>query len=437
MDRQRTIKKEIGLSGIGLHTGNEVNIKFKPAQVDSGISFIRTDLSNKPVINATLNTLLPISENPRRTSVGKDGAEIHTIEHLMAVLSGMRIDNLNIEIDNNEIPGLDGSGEGFHEVLIKAGIKEQAHPRQYYLIKEPLSVEEDEGIIVGLPCSEFKISYTLNYKHPLLQAQFLEITISEEVFKNDLVSSRTFCLEDEADDLVKNGLGKGANYENTLVVAKEGVIKNKLRFNDEFVRHKILDLIGDLYLLGVPIRGHFIAVRSGHAANLKLLKKIKLQKDRYALAGVGKDSQPVKKGELDKDEIMKVLPHRPPFLFVDKILSLEKGKRAVGVKNLNLNDYFFKGHFPSRPIMPGVLIIEAMAQVGGIMMLSAKENQGKLAYFLSCDNVKFRKTVLPGDRLVLEVKTVKLKSKTGLVRAQAYVGSKLVAEADLMFALVE
>lgn len=437
MDRQRTIEKEVVLSGIGLHTGNKANIKFKPADAGSGINFIRTDLPDKPVIKATTETLLPISETPRRTSIGKGQAQIQTIEHLMAVFAGLKIDNLDIEIDNNEIPGLDGSGWGFYEVLIKAGIKEQQHPRRYYLIKEPISVEEDGATIVVITSSEFKITYTLNYNHPLLRTQFLETTVNEDIFKKDLVNSRTFCLEEEADDLIKTGMGKGANYENTLVVGKDGVMKNKLRFEDEFVRHKVLDLIGDLYLLGMPIKGHFVAIRSGHAANLKLLKKIRLQKERYDSGGVGADYQPKGKGELGAEEIMKILPHRPPFLFVDKILTLEKGKRAVGVKNLTENDYFFKGHFPGRPVMPGVLIIEAMAQVGGVMMLSAKENLGKLAYFLSCNNVKFRKTVLPGDRLVLEVEVSKLKSKTGLVKGHAYVDSKLVAEAELMFALVD
>ena len=437
MDKQRTIKKEISLSGIGLHTGNKVNIKFKPGQVGSGINFIRSDIPSNPVIKATIETLLPIYKNPRRTSVGMDKVEIHTIEHLMAVLAGLRIDNLYIEIDNNEIPGIDGSGRSFCDVLTKAGIKEQEHPRQYYLIKEPLSVEEDGATLVALPSSEFKISYTLDYKHPQLKAQFLESAITEDIFRKALVDSRTFCLEEETDDLLKTGLGKGANYENTLVVGKDGVIKNKLRFKNEFVRHKVLDLIGDLYLLGMPIKGHFVAVRSGHAVNLKLLEKIKIQKERYALGGVGADYQPETQGELGIEEIKKILPHRYPFLFVDKILSLEKGKRAVGVKKLTLDDYFFKGHFPSRPIMPGVLIIEAMAQVGGVMMLSAKENLGKLAYFLACDNARFRKTVLPGDELILEVQATKLKSKTGTVKARAYVDSKLVAEADLMFALVE
>lgn len=436
MEKQKTINKEVSLSGIGLHTANKVNIKFKPAGVDCGINFIRTDLPDKPSILASADNLLPIEKNPRRTSIGRDKIEIHTIEHIMAVLSGLSIDNINIEIDNNEVPGLDGSGGVFLEILTQAGIIEQPKARPYYQIKETISVEEDGASIVAVPASEFKISYTLNYNHPQI-TQFLDLDINSEVFQKELVRSRTFCLEEEVEDLKSQGLGKGANYENTLVVGKTGVIKNRLRFADEYVRHKILDLIGDLYFLGSPLKGHIIAIRSGHSLNLKLLRKIIEQKERFVLGGVAATVDFVKEGELDIEEIKKILPHRHPFLFVDKILYLEKGKRAVGLKNVTKEDYYFKGHFPGRPVMPGVLIIEAMAQVGGVMMLSLEQNKGKLAYFLAADNVKFRKTVLPGDKLILEVEVGKLKSKTGLVRSRALVDSKVVAEADLMFALVE
>ena len=216
------------------------------------------------------------------------------------------------------------------------------------------------------------------------------------------------------------------------------MIKNTLRFPDEFVRHKILDLLGDMFLLGQPIKCHIIAVRSGHAMNLKLARKIALQRQRYALAGIGaKHSLTAVEasGELDSITVMKILPHREPFLFVDKITSLEKGKRATGIKNVTINDYFFRGHFPGKPVMPGVIIVEAMAQVGGVMMLASEENRGKLAYFMAADRVKFRKTVVPGDQLVLDVVAGKIKSRTGQVYAKAYVDGKVVAEAELMFAL--
>jgi UDP-3-O-[3-hydroxymyristoyl] N-acetylglucosamine deacetylase/3-hydroxyacyl-[acyl-carrier-protein] dehydratase len=389
------------------------------------------------MIKAAVENLLAQTRSPRRTSIGNDSIEIHTIEHLMAALAGLGIDNLGIEIDNNEVPALDGSSLSFLEILNKAGIKEQPKERAYYSIKEPISVEEEGASIIAVPSGDFRISYTLNYDHPLLKAQFMEINVNPDVFKNEIAPARTFCLEDEAQELQQQGLGRGADYQNTLVMGKTGIIENKLRYEDEFVRHKVSDLIGDLYLLGCPIKGHVIALRSGHSLNLKLAKKIYQQRQRYTLGGVGISYHPQEEKELDRSTIMKILPHRDPFLFVDKILSLEKGKRAVGIKNLTAEDYFFKGHFPGRPVMPGVLIIEAMAQVGGVMMLSPEENRGKIAYFMAADNIKFRKTVLPGDQLVLEVEARKIKSRTGQVHAKALVDSKVVAEADLMFALAD
>jgi UDP-3-O-[3-hydroxymyristoyl] N-acetylglucosamine deacetylase / 3-hydroxyacyl-[acyl-carrier-protein] dehydratase len=434
---QRTIETEVTFKGVGLHTARNVSVTFKPAGANTGINFIRVDVPGRPVIRATLENLLSSSVGMRRSSLCKDGAHIHTIEHLMATLSGVGIDNLYIEIDGEELPGLDGSGAKFLELLTKAGIKQQDKPRDYYVAKEPIFIEEEGAYIMVLPAADFRITYTLSYQHPLLKAQFLDIALDDQAFRTEIAPARTFCLEEEAEALQKQGIGQGANYENTLVLGQSGVIKNKLRFEDEFVRHKILDLLGDLYILGQPLKGHVLAVKSGHSLNLKLVRRLDLQRQRSSSAGIRVGYQP-KEGEvLDINMIKKILPHREPFLFVDKILSLEMGKHAVGIKNVTINDYFFKGHFPEKPVMPGVLIVEAMAQVGGVMMLAPQENQGKLAFFMAMENVKFRKTVVPGDQLVLDITAGKIKSKTGQVHGKALVEGKIVAEADLMFVLVE
>lgn len=437
MDKQKTIEKEVSLSGVGLHTAVKVNITFKPAAVDTGIVFVRIDLPGRPLLAATREYLLPQERIQRRTSLGKNGVEVHTIEHLMSALSGLGIDNLLVEIDNQEVPGFDGSSAAFTESLLKAGLKSQDKDRRYLQVREPIFLEEDGASIMAVPSQDFRISYTLSYPHPLLQAQFFEENITGDVFTRQLSQARTFCLEEEAEELKSQGIGCGASYENTLVVGKDGVIKNKLRYADEFARHKVLDLLGDLYVLGMPLKAHIIALKSGHSLNVKLLNRLDQQKQRYLSAGVAAQSRLPVGEQLDINAIMQILPHRQPFLFVDRIIHLEMGKHAVGIKNVTINDYFFKGHFPGRPVMPGVLIVEAMAQVGGVMMLAPEENRGKLAFFLTINNIKFRKTVVPGDQLVLDVEAGKMKSKTGQVRGQALVDGKVVAEADLMFALVE
>jgi UDP-3-O-[3-hydroxymyristoyl] N-acetylglucosamine deacetylase/3-hydroxyacyl-[acyl-carrier-protein] dehydratase len=435
MELQKTIVNSVEIKGVGLHTGQKVNVCFKPAPEDNGVEFVRVDKANKPRVKAHMSNLI---ERPRRTSIGIRDVEIHTIEHLMAALVGLGIDNIIIDMDAEELPGLDGSSLPFLEILKKAGIKEQKAKRRFFQPKEPLFMEDGDSSVMILPSNEFRVSYTMSYPHPMLKSQYASFAFNNEVFEKELAPSRTFCLQQEAEELTRQGLGKGANYENTVVVGDNKIVNNELRFEDEFVRHKICDLIGDLYLLGHPVLGHVIGIKSGHPLNIKLLQKIKHLHDRQTQASIGaltKDFNIVP--PLNINDIQQILPHRYPFLLVDKIVEIKEEKFAVGIKNVTINEQFFKGHFPGRPVMPGVLIVEAMAQVVGVLLLSKSDNQGKRAYFMSIDKVKFRRMVLPGDQLRLEVSVLKLKSKVGQAYGRALVDNKVVAEAVLMFTLGE
>jgi UDP-3-O-[3-hydroxymyristoyl] N-acetylglucosamine deacetylase/3-hydroxyacyl-[acyl-carrier-protein] dehydratase len=428
---QRTIEKENKLEGIGLHTGKNISLRLLPAEADSGVKFKRIDLADKPVISALASNLTDASKSLRRTSIGSDGTEIHTIEHLLATLSGMAIDNIMIEINGPELPGLDGSADGFVRAIKEAGIREQDSARKELCVREPIWVEDENSLLVILPDVNFKISYTLDYPTTNFKTQYGHFLINSRTYENDIAPSRTFCLEEEVERLRNLGLGKGASLDNTVVVGKEGIISGKLRFEDEFLRHKVLDIIGDLYLLGCQVRGHVIAIKSGHTLNIELLHKI----INHAKSAGEKDtikSSPVSRGVLDIEGIKKVLPHRYPFLMIDRILELNE-RSAVGMKKLTKSDYFFAGHFPCNPIMPGVLMLEAMAQVGGVILLSRPENIGKTAYFMSINNAKFRRIVRPGDELRLEVDVVRYKTRTGRVHGKALVGGNLAAEADLNF----
>ena len=278
MEKQKTIEKEVSFSGYGIHTGKEVNAKFKPALADSGVNFVRVDLPGKPVVKAHISNIIDPKKRLRRTSIGikKNGmdVEIHTIEHIMSALCGTGIDNIIVELDSEELPGLDGSAQGFADLVKKAGIKEQNAEKEYFTPRIPIWLEENDRSLVLLPHDSFEVSYTLSYENPLLSSQFMSVNISSEIFEKEIAPARTFCLNEEVEALKKMGLGKGANYKNTIVIGKKGIISNKLRFSNEFVRHKIADLMGDLYLLGKPIKGKIIALKSGHSLNIKLVERI-------------------------------------------------------------------------------------------------------------------------------------------------------------------
>ncbi len=409
-------------------------LRILPASVDAGIVFIRTDLPHRPTIPA----LVPYAVDTgvgRRTILAKEGVEVQTVEHFMAALWGAGIDNAYVEISGSEVPGLDGSAQPFLTLLQTTGTVEQAAPRKRFEVREPIVVEDSDSCIAVFPDQAFSIAYTLSYPHPFLKAQFTAFPLDGRSFAQTVAPARTFCLAEEAEALRAQGFGKGATSENTLVIGSGGVIQNTLRFEDECARHKVLDLIGDLYLLGAPLQGRVLAIKSGHLVNLKLIRKLTQMREQWRLGALQSASQEVMVGpQLDITQIEKILPHRYPFLLVDRILRLTDTK-AVGIKCVTINDYFFRGHFPGRPIMPGVLIIEAMAQVGGILILNKTENLRKLAYFMSVDQVKFRKPVVPGDQLVLEAELGKIRSRIGQVFAKAFVDNKLACEGELMFAI--
>jgi UDP-3-O-[3-hydroxymyristoyl] N-acetylglucosamine deacetylase/3-hydroxyacyl-[acyl-carrier-protein] dehydratase len=432
--QQRTIKNQFKFEGVGIHTGKRVCTLFKPAPVGTGIIFRRIDLD--PVVEIPVNAgNIDPGEVKRNTTLTRDGAQIHTVEHILAAVSGMQLDNIVIDIDGDEPPEpADGSVLELVESIKKAGIENQGVPVKYLKITTPISYYQDNVELLALPYEGFRISYTIDYESEYIGTQYCSIEIDPDTFAREIAPSRTFALMSDVEMLRKEGLIKGGSLENAVVVDENGIMnEDPLRYPDEFVRHKILDIIGDLSLAGAPIEGHIIAVRSGHNYNLpfaKLLAEDFENKQRNALR--------TSDGFWDINTIMDIMPHRYPFLLVDRIIELEDSKRVVGIKNVTINEPFFAGHFPEHPIMPAVLIIEAMAQVGGILLLSSVDNpEDYLVYFMTIDKAKFRKPVLPGDQLRFELEMISLKKKFCKMRGKAYVDGTVVAEADLSSTIVK
>jgi len=429
---QRTIEKPVEFTGIGINTGEDVTVGFKPANVGAGIRFIRVDLPGRPEIPVTPACA---TSRLRRTALRKGdaaasgGAEVQLVEHALAACFGMQVDNLIIEINGLEMPVGDGSAGIYVDAFDEAGIVEQDKPRREVIVAEPISITAKDASLIALPSEDgLRISYTLDFR-PTLQPQYSSWPITPDTFRNELAPARTFCLEEEIEELRSRGMGKGATYLNTLVIGSEGPIENTLRFEDEPCRHKVLDILGDLCLAGVDINAHIIGVKSGHALNARLAERIRrVVIDRAAVP---------KPPALDVRAIRRILPHRYPFLMVDKLLELVDDRRAVGIKNVSINEEFFQGHWPDQPIMPGVLQLEALAQVGGLMFAKRCSENRKLAVLLSMDNIKFRRTVVPGDQLTLEMEASRIRSRTANVHGRAMVGSEVACEADITYMLVD
>jgi UDP-3-O-[3-hydroxymyristoyl] N-acetylglucosamine deacetylase/3-hydroxyacyl-[acyl-carrier-protein] dehydratase len=434
--KQRSVLKEGELSGIGLHSGAKVRMRVKPAPPDAGVVFVRTDLPSAPRIPADAHHL---THRQRRTAlVGEGGAEVHTIEHLLACLVGLHVDNLVVELDGTECPGMDGSAADFVRLLEGLRPVEQDALRAEIVVDQPLAVALGEAsALTALPAREgLTVSYTLDYRNAFPGTQHFSFRVDPVGFKEEVAGARTFCLQSEADALRKQNLGLGATYENTLVIGPKGVVENTLRWPDEFARHKTLDLLGDLFLVGADLRGHVLAYRTGHDANMQLVRALR-ERAAVAPAAKGPDRLPRAVPGMGQAQIRRILPHRYPFLLVDRVLEIDGYRRAVGVKNVTVNEPFFQGHYPGEPIMPGVMIVEAMAQLAGILLLRKLELSGKVPVLLSIDRVKFRRAVVPGDQIRLEAETLRLSGDRGRVQCRSTVGDALVAEARLNFALTE
>jgi UDP-3-O-[3-hydroxymyristoyl] N-acetylglucosamine deacetylase/3-hydroxyacyl-[acyl-carrier-protein] dehydratase len=429
---QKTIQNECKVNGRGLFGGQEAKVTFRPAPVDTGINFIRID-GPEPV---RISALAPnLAERSRRTTIKNGSVSIETVEHCLAAVSALEIDNMIIEIDGPELPAPDCSSAEYLKVLKRAGLVEQNLARREFVINKPISITSGDSSIYALPYADdtLNITYDLDYGgHTGIGRQIFSCRVTPDNFEKNLAPARTFLLESEAMQFQARGMGSHIGPRDLLVISSDGPVKNTYRFPNECVRHKIVDLIGDLELVGRPLKGRIVAYKSGHVLNQQLAKKLyEMAQQQERIQKFGTDAI------LDIRQISKILPHRYPFLLVDKIIEIEGDTRIKGIKNVTFNEHFFQGHYPGTPIMPGVLIMEAMAQVSGLLFAQRLEHTGKLALLLSMDKVKLRKSVVPGDQLILIAETVRLKKTMAQCRCKAMVGDTLVAEAQIRFMLVD
>jgi UDP-3-O-[3-hydroxymyristoyl] N-acetylglucosamine deacetylase/3-hydroxyacyl-[acyl-carrier-protein] dehydratase len=432
---QHTVGKTASFSGTALHTGDKVTLKLHPAPVDHGIKFKRKDLQDEPTIDANIENLKTVE---RATTIGEGSVRVHTVEHILSALSAMGVDNAIVEMDANEPPIGDGSAQPYVDLIRRAGVIAQDEPRKFFDVREPMHVEAKTGaLLVLLPDNKFRISCTQAGPNNRF-TQFLSMDVTPAVFEREIAPARTFVYYEDVKPLMDKNLIKGGSLENAIVVRGDAVLsKEPLRFGDEFVRHKILDIIGDLALVGRRIRGHIVAVKPGHASNADLARSIVREQTRRSALAAPR-TIPSGDGGLDVDQVMQILPHRFPFLMVDRILSFETETKCVGLKTVTINEPFFQGHFPGHPVMPGVMQVEAMAQVASILLFRLAKTTSRIGYFMSADGVKFRKPVLPGDTIFVHAELTKSRGER-LAKAKCHcvVNDAIVSEAELMFTFLD
>jgi len=436
--KQRTLARAVSIQGTGLHTGNPVTVTFKPAPVDHGIVFKRMDLNGHPEVKPRIEL---VGDLVRNTTVQDGHTKIHLVEHVLSALSGCGVDNVLVEIDSAEPPIMDGSAKPFVNLILEGEPVEQDKDREYFVLEEAVSVTRGNSSIIALPCDELKITCT-SADDRGIHTQHLTLTIDPDVYITQVAASRTFTVYEDIEELIKLGKIKGGSLDCAVVIKGDKIIsKEPLRFKDEFVRHKILDIIGDIVLLGMPLKAHIIATRPGHAINAELTKLLfaKLEEKRK---GPKKKPRPSKvlptETELDIRRILDTLPHRYPFIMIDRVVEFIGEDELVAIKNVTINEPYFQGHFPNNPVMPGVLQLEAMAQAAGILMLRRGSSEGRTSFFMSADKVKFRKPVRPGDQIIVNAKLTKARgNKLAQAECNCTVNGSVVSSAELLFAIID
>ncbi|QYM78101.1 bifunctional UDP-3-O-[3-hydroxymyristoyl] N-acetylglucosamine deacetylase/3-hydroxyacyl-ACP dehydratase [Horticoccus luteus] len=437
--KQRTLAREVSIQGSALHTGEAVTLTLKPAPVDQGVVFRRIDLNGAPEIRPRVDQ---VTDVVRATTIQNGHAKIHTVEHVLSALHGCGVDNVTIEMNASEPPIMDGSARPFVNMILQGEPVEQEKEREYFVLDEAVSVTDGNRSVIALPSNEFKITCT-SADDRGIHTQHLSLTIDPDVYMTQIAAARTFTIYEDIEELLKLGKIKGGSLDSAVVIRGDKIIsKEPLRFKDEFVRHKMLDIIGDVLLLGMPLKAHIVATRPGHAINAELTKvlfaKLEARKKTPAKKKAERPKQ-VQPGEtsLDIKRILDTLPHRYPFLMIDRVLEFIADTELIAIKNVSVNEPYFQGHYPGEPVMPGVLQVESMAQAAGILMLRNISAEGKTPFFMSADKVKFRRPVIPGDQLVINAKLTKTRgTKIGVAECTCTVGGTVVSSAELMFALV-